>query len=191
MTQSTPTSEAEVITTAKSLLRNGAFAEAETLLAPAIEAGSAKAADLLGIAHEIGSGTPKNLALATDYYRVARDRGNALGTYHYGLALYKQSAFAEAFAVLATIAEVNPSAAYWAFRCALILPDMGENSAEATRYLTLAARTGHLGARVKIARQYLRGQNGRLKAPLGYLLIARAFLSGLRALKRGDKQRLY
>lgn len=76
---------------AETSLVNGAAVEAVRMLLPLAEAGDSRAAHLLGVAYEQGSGVPRDRAAADRWYRVAAEAGEVDALYNLG-ALHESPA---------------------------------------------------------------------------------------------------
>jgi hypothetical protein len=153
-----------------------------------VELGSAEAQDYLGILYCVGIGVPKDRAKAEYYFLLSHNRGYAMGTYHLAGEYQRESKTKEALELHKSIAEINPSAAYWAFRDLETLAlENDELNREADKYLRLASQMGHAQANKTIAIRTIKGNYGLIKIPYGIYLLVKAIVFGVRSVTKGER----
>jgi TPR repeat protein len=158
------------LNSARRLLKEGSFAEGIRECEQLTDLGSAEAPDYLGILYVNGHGVSKNVARATDYFLVSHSRGYPMGTYHLAGQYEIASKTHEALQLFKLVADTNPSAAYWVFRCLKQLAaGQKELEDEAEQYLRQAANLGHIEARRESAIRTIKGHYGISKIPGGIL----------------------
>jgi len=120
------------LNSARDHIHNGRIDEGVSECLELIDLGSAEAPDYLGVLYLSGLGVPEDKQKAEEYFLLAHNRGYAMGTYHLAGEYRRRSKIKEAVELSKSIAGVNPSAAYWAFRglCELN-PDQRGPEAEA------------------------------------------------------------
>ena len=175
---------------AKELLKSGKFKEAidiyQSLLAERSD-GAAEAAYNLGIVYQVGSGVNVNIAEAEKYYRLADSLGYKMATYRIANLLFKSGNIDEALLFYEKIAESNPSAAYWSYRILNKKNTVNDRAVFVDHYLELAANQGHVLAQRAIAMNFLKGEKGIFKIPLGVKLYINTLVNMTRVVKRDDK----
>jgi hypothetical protein len=156
------------LTTARRHLRDGRIDDGIRELMELVGEGSAEAPDYLGILYFSGNGVPKDVEKAKSYFLMSHTRGYALGTYHLAGEYNRESNFKGALELFKLIADKNPSAAYWAFRCLVSLSKENKKlEAESEKYLIHAANLGHIEALRTMAIRTIRGRYGLKNIPRG------------------------
>ena len=178
---------------AKQLIKEGRVQEAIPLYQRIAEGKSldaAEAAYSLGILHHSGNGVPRNDDEAEKYYRFAEQLGYPLATYRLAVIYYRRHELKRAFKSFRSVAEANPSAAYWAYRLLLSNPDLAVDRDALQTYLNMAAEHGHVVAQRDLATSYILGRRGISKIPYGLLLYGKAIVAIFRVVVlRNDKMK--
>jgi|GEM_PF-1462080 TPR repeat protein len=130
--------------------------------------GSAEAPDYLGIIYLSGLGAHKDVVKAKNYFLLSHTRGYALGTYHLAGVYHGESNITAALELYKLVADKNPSAAYWIFRCLeKLAPCQKELENESEKYLMQAVKLGHIEALRALAIRTIKGRYGLRKVPDG------------------------
>jgi TPR repeat protein len=175
---------------AKTMLREKRFQEAIAILEAITNRksdASAEAAYCLGIIYQAGSGAPANIHDATNYYLIAEQSGYSMATYRLGGIYYGLGESRKAYDSYQTIAQKNPSAAYWAYRLLALDKNLDTNPNASDKYLNIAAEQGHVLAQRIIAVKYISGSNGLLNVPHGLYLFLKMAWNAFRVTSKGEK----
>jgi hypothetical protein len=113
-----------------------------------------------------------------------------MGTYHLGLSEYKRCNFTQAFNILKVVADVNPSAAFWAYKSAREIDGTHAEGSLGEQYLLKAAQNGHVGAQFVLASRYSKGLKGWWNVPYGFTLIAVAYIKTVYRVLKNDRMKL-
>ncbi|MDE1907034.1 MAG: sel1 repeat family protein [Rhodospirillales bacterium] len=174
------------LNSARRLISEKKFAEGVRACQQLTDLGSAEAPDYLGILYLNGSGVPKNVAKATEYFLLSHNRGYQMGTYHLAGQYQLASKTHQALHLFKLVADTNPSAAYWAFRCLEQLEKSQKGwQDEAEQYLRQAVSLGHIEARRTSAIRAIIGYYGVSGIPGGIL----KFLGIAKAIKQCIEKR--
>jgi TPR repeat protein len=180
--------DTKLLNAARQHIHEGRITEGIELCLRLTELGSAEAPDYLGVLYRSGTGVQKDKKRAAQYFLMAHNRGYPMGTYHLAGEYQRESKPQEALELYKSIAEINPSAAYWAFRSLEHgVSDNEESSIEADKYLNLAAKMGHVQANKTIAFRMIKGKRGISKIPCGVYLLSRTIVLGMRSVARGER----
>lgn len=148
-----------------------------------------EAAYCLAVLYETGCGLAQSSELAESYFRRSETQGYSPAIYQLaGYSLRKRN-FKDALRRYSSVAEQNPSAAYWAYRILTENPQLRTMNSEEDIYLDLAARQGHLVARKAQLLATVKGRNGIAAIPLGLAGFVPLFIEMFRAVRRGDRSK--
>jgi TPR repeat protein len=176
------------LTSARRHLREGRIDDGIRELMELVGEGSAEAPDYLGILYFSGNGVPKDVEKAKSYFLMSHTRGYALGTYHLAGEYKRESNFKGALELLKLIADKNPSAAYWAFRCLVNLSKENKKlEAESEKYLIHAANLGHIEALRTIPIRTIKGRYGLKNIPRGIFKYFRSVRAGLESIEKRER----
>jgi uncharacterized protein len=180
------------LSTAKSMLRQNQFQEAIAIferITNEKSEDSAEAAYCLGIVHQSGSGVPKDANEAAKYYLKAEKFGYPMATYRLGGIYYRLGELQKAYDSFRSVAQSNPSAAYWAYRVLIVNRRLDSDPDASEKYLNSAAEQGHVVAQRDIAKRYISGKEGLQKIPYGLRLYARAVRRIFQVINKGEKMK--
>lgn len=169
--------KADSLTAAKLLLRERRLQEAVAMFDRIIDEKSnesAEAAYCQGILYHSGSGVPKDLDQAEKFFLVAERYGYPLASYRLGGMYYRRGDFKRAYDSFRSVAQDNPSAAYWAYRVLIADRRLDKDPDASIKHLNNAAAQGHVVAQRTLAIRHVLGREGLLKIPLGFVLYAKA-----------------
>jgi TPR repeat protein len=175
---------------AKTMLREKRFQEAIATfeaVANGKSDASAEAAYCLGIIYHSGEGAPANIDDATQYYLIAEQSGYSMATYRLAGIYNKQCELQKAYDSYQTVAQNNPSAAYWAYRLLALDKNLDTNPNASDKYLNTAAERDHVLAQRIIAMKYISGRNGFLNVPYGLYLFLKMAWNAVRVTSKGEK----
>ncbi|SRR5579871_157031 len=182
------------LSAAKSLIRERRLQEAVAMLGRIIaqkSSESGEAAYCLAILYHSGSGVAKDLNQAEKFFLVAEEYGCRLATYRLGGMYYRRGEFKKAYDSFQSVAQDNPSAAYWAYRV-LIADRLVDKDPDASRkHLNNAAAQGHVVAQRTLAIRYVLGREGFAKIPRGFVLYAKAIANIFRIVVVHDDKMKY
>lgn len=175
------------LNSARRHLQEGRVADAILEYMELAQQGSAEAAYRLGIIHQTGRSVSKDITRAIEYYLLGHERGNALSTYFLAGIYWHEFKIEEALALYKSIANKNPSAAFWAFRCLRKLANgQKELEEEAERYLFQAKTLGHVEAIWFLSIQTARGKYGLKNIPAGISQIFSFVGAGQRSIRNRE-----
>ena len=180
------------LSTAKSLLKQNQFQDAIAIFERITNdksEDSAEAAYCLGILHESGSGVPKDINKAARYYLMAGQSGYPMAAYRLGGIYYKLGELKKAYDSFRSVAQSNPSAAYWAYGLLMTNRQLDSDPDASEKYLSSAAEQGHVRAQRIIAMRYISGKEGLLKIPHGFRLFANLVRNTFRVTNKGEKMK--
>lgn len=147
----------------------------------------AMAAYCLGIIFETGEGVVADDRKAEEYYLISEKAGYQMATYRIGSILHRRGEFEGSFEKFGMIADMNPSAAYWAYRLRKDLPVLFEQEPTYDYFRSLAIRQGHLLAKRDEAKERAFGAKGISKIPGGMRDWIGLIFEIRRALSSGNK----
>jgi uncharacterized protein len=180
------------LNSAKIKVKQGQFQEAITLfeaIAKERSDASPEAAYCLAILYQSGSGLPVNLEEAIRYYSIAEQAGYSMATYRLAGIYQRRGEAHKAFNSYRSIAQINPSAAYWSYRL-LVSDNLLDTDPQASdKYLNSAADQGHVLAQRDKSIKYALGKKGALKIPYGLYLFVKMAYNSFHVTARGDKLR--
>jgi len=164
------------LASAKNKLRDRQYEEATRMFEQILKrdmGGAAEAAYCLGIIYHTGSGVPKDVDEAERYYNLARHSGHTMATYRLAGIFQRRGDARKAYDFYRTIAPINPSASYWAYRMLAENESLDQAQDAGERYLSAAAEQGHVLAQRVVALKYASGKMGLVHVPLGIVMLAR------------------
>jgi hypothetical protein len=178
----------KLLNAARRHIHDGRINDGIELCLDLTDTGSAEAPDYLGVLYRSGTGVPKDEKKAKEYFLLSHGRGYPMGTYHLAGEYHRESRISEALALYKSIAEINPSAAYWTFRC-LESTGLGNNELimEADMYLRRAVKMGHVEATRTMAINMIKGKRGILRIPCGIFLLWRVIVLGIQSVAKGER----
>jgi TPR repeat protein len=180
--------------TAKLLIRERRLQEAAAMLDRIIDQKSnesGEAAYSLGILYHSGGGVAKDLNEAEKFFLVAERYGNPLATYRLGGMYYRRGDFKKAYDSFRSVAQDNPSAAYWAYRVLIADRRVDKDPDASRKHLNNAAAQGHVVAQRTLAMRYVLGREGFAKIPCGFVLYAKAMVDIFRVVVIHDDKMKY
>lgn len=175
---------------AQRAIHAGAFSDAVPVLTTLSDLETAvggEAAFCLAVLYEVGSGVPQSTDNAVKYFGLAEARGYSPATYQlagYGLRRDERDYALEKYR---SIADCNPSAAYWAYRIIHEDPKLRRRDLEEEYFLDLAAKQGHILARKLLYARQIRGSKGLLRVPAGIFGFLSVYVAAFRAVRAGEK----
>ncbi|XP_036751292.2 death ligand signal enhancer [Manis pentadactyla] len=143
-------------------VRNGDHAAAFSYFQKAAHRGYSKAQYNVGLCHEHGRGTPRDLSKAAFYYQLAASQGHSLAQYHYARCLLQDSASLwgsgqqRAVSMLKQAADSGLREAQ-AFLGVLFTKEPYLDEQRAVKYLWLAANSGDSQSRYHLGICYEQG----------------------------------
>jgi TPR repeat protein len=183
--------DASSLRVAKVLLQEKRFQEAIAIFERIANKGSedaAEAAYCLGVVHQIGSGVQVSIDKAKKYYLIAQQSGKiSIATYRLASIYYSLGELQKAYESFREIAQINPSAAYWAYRILVGNSNLDDDPDASEKYLNSAAEQGHVLAQKIIAVRFIFGKHGVSNIPHGVKLYFKMISSAFRAIKNGEK----
>ncbi len=178
------------LNSARRHLHQGRVAEAIREYMELAHQGSAEAAYCLGNLYQSGRSVPKDLRKTEDYFKLSHDRGYAIATYHLAGVYWYESKLQEALTLYKSIANKNPSAAFWAFRCLKRLAlGRKELEEEAQKYLIQAKNMGHIEALRIVSIQTAMGKYGLSKIPTGIVQLFSVAAVAQQSMRNGDRMK--
>ncbi|MCV3766935.1 tetratricopeptide repeat protein [Rhizobium sp. TRM95796] len=127
----------------------------------------------IGSIYQNGKGVTPNLELALHFYEKAEQQGLKVASYSLGVVRQERKDYSKALEHFRSVADLNPSAAYWCYRILLNYPDLRSSENEELYYLDLACSLGHLVAKRAYARICLTGQRGLIDFLYGAMIYIR------------------
>jgi TPR repeat protein len=189
---SQPMNNTPSLSAAKDLVTERRYQEAKAIferITNERSADSPEAAYCLGIIYQTGSGVPKNVDEAARYYLVAEQSGYPMATYRLGGIYHRRGDLQKAYVSFRSIAQSNPSAAYWAYRLLMIRSQLDSDPDAPAKYLNIAAEQGHVRAQRTIMMRYISGQEGLLKIPHGLRLLPKVVVDIFRVTLKDEKMK--
>jgi TPR repeat protein len=177
---------------AKTMLRQKRFQEAIALLEKILDEkfeDYAEAAYCLGIIHHTGSGVPKSVDEAANYYLMVEQSGHPMATYRLGGIYFRRGELQKAYNSFRSVAQKNPSGAYWAYRVLKANAQIDSDPAARREYLYSAVEQGHVVAQRDIAIEYISGKEEWQKIPYGLFLYAKAMVRIAQAVNAHEKMK--
>ncbi|XP_004452658.1 death ligand signal enhancer [Dasypus novemcinctus] len=143
-------------------MRNGNYTAAFSYFQKAADRGYSKAQYNVGLCHEHGRGTPRDLSKAVMYYQLAASQGHSLAQYHYARCLLRDPALLRdperqrAVSMLKQAADSGLREAQ-AFLGVLFTKEPYLDERRAVKYLWLAANNGDSQSRYHLGICYEKG----------------------------------
>jgi uncharacterized protein len=148
---------------------------------------SPEAAYCLGILYQSGNGVQKSVEEAERYYLIAEQSRYTMATYRLAGIYHRSGELPKAYASYRSIAQNNPSAAYWTYRLLMSDKSLDSNPGAGETYLNSAADQGHVLAQRITAIEHIYGRRGLLKIPVGLYLFLKMACNSVQAASRGEK----
>lgn len=175
---------------AKVMLGQRRFSEAIALFRAIVNENSEaspEAAYCLGILYQSGNGVQKSVEEAQKYYLIAEQSGYTMATYRLAGIYHRCGELPKAYASYRSIAQNNPSAAYWTYRLLMSDKSLDSDPGAGVKYLNSAAEQGHVLAQRVTAIEHIYGKRGLLKIPVGLYLFLKMACNTIHVSSRGEK----
>lgn len=177
---------------AKLMLGQRRFPEAIALFKAIVNENSEaspEAAYCLGILYQSGNGVQKSVEEAEKYYLLAEQSDYTMATYRLAGIYHRRGELPKAYASYRSIAQNNPSAAYWTYRLLMSDKSLDSDPSAGEKYLNIAVEQGHVLAQRVMAIEHIYGKRGLLKIPIGLYLFLKMACNTIHAASRGEKLR--
>ena len=125
--------------------------------------------------------------LAKEYYSIAETYGYELATYRIAGILQREGNLSDALTRFKEIHTTNPSAAYWCYRIAVSNPTLLNEFEDYRKYLSEAARNGHILAKRDDIFKRLKGRDGVLDIFVAAISFVRLFFQARAAVASKNK----
>jgi TPR repeat protein len=167
------------------LLNQGRLRDAYDLTLRLARAGESDAQMKLGWMYQVGKGVERDLEQAKFWYRSALQTQSPRAEFYLGTVYWNESAFPEAISWFEKAASKGFTPAMYQlarmYRHGVGVP---RDSRLAAKHVEEAAQGGHLFAQRDLAREMLKGHNGLLRIPVGFV---RLIQLGYRAARTGSR----
>lgn len=164
----------ESIWEATDLLNAGEFEAAQKIWIDLADGGSVRSMIELGISYEFGSGVTQDPIQAEYWFDKARLGGSHYAALKCAEYAYSRRDFAVCESVLReAVEDGSASAKFWQSWYRHLLSNSRETCRSIYPLLKAAAKEGHPAGQAIFANFMLRGKFGRLRIPIGYILVVR------------------
>jgi TPR repeat protein len=187
-----PVTKREELDTAQRATHAGSYSEAIPTFRRLTENESiigGEAAYCLAVLYETGSGVVQSSDEAERLFAQSETYGYSPATYQLAGYSLRKGQLKDALERYRSVAEQNPSAAYWVYRLLAENPELRTETNEEQLYLKLAVKQGHLMARKALLLAKIKGRHGITAIPSGVAGLLPLYRAMFRAVKDRDKSK--